>query len=132
MHKFFLSIAALGFLFSCSNSQQSQIAKPGGNLPPVETQAPNSPQYKPAFAGQTRIAGVKTQTAIDVQVISTALTKPWAVVPLPDGRLLITEKRGNFKIASANGTLSDAITGIPKVDDSGQGGLLDVALDPDF
>lgn len=111
---------------------QNVTSRTAGTLPPVETKEPNSPQYKPAFAGQTRIAGVKTQTPIDVQVLSTNLTKPWAVVPMPDGRLLITEKGGTFRIATTGGALSEAITGAPKVDDAGQGGLLDVALDPDF
>lgn len=132
MYKLLLSFALTGILFSCGTSQQSQAGSAAGTLPPVETQAPNSPQYKPAFAGQTRIAGIKTQTPLDVQVLSTDLKRPWAVVAMPDGRLLITEKGGTFRIATTAGTVSEPITGAPKVDDAGQGGLLDVALDPDF
>ena len=52
---------------------------------------------------------------------------------LPDGRLLVTQKAGTLVIVGANGqTLSAPIAGVPAVDASGQGGLLDVALDPQF
>ena len=131
MNKFFISFAVAVILAGCTEVQQVVSAIPG-TLPPVETKEPNSPQYKPAFQGQTRIGGVKTITPYNVTVISTDLTKPWAVTSLPDGRLLITEKGGTFRIATTAGVLSAAITGAPKVDDKGQGGLLDVALDPDF
>ena len=98
---------------------------------PVETQNPNS-DYKPAKAGQTRAAGVKTKTAYKVDKIAEKLGSPWAVVPLPDGRLLITEKRGSMQIFDANGILVKKITGFPEVNSSNQGGMLDVALDPNF
>lgn len=98
---------------------------------PVETQSPNT-NYKPAYAGQTRVAGVKTKTAYKTDKIADKLGSPWAVIPLPDGRLLITEKRGTMQIHDANGALVKKITGFPEVDASGQGGMLDVALDPNF
>ncbi|TMI95303.1 MAG: PQQ-dependent sugar dehydrogenase [Bacteroidetes bacterium] len=99
--------------------------------PPVETQKPNS-DYKPARAGQTRVAGVKTKTPYKVDKIAEKLGLPWAVIPFPDGRLLITERRGSMQILDANGTVLKKITGFPEVDASGQGGMLDVALDPNF
>ena len=98
---------------------------------PVETQNPNS-DYKPAKAGQTRVAGVKTKTAYKVDKIGEKLGAPWAVIPLPDGRLLITDRKGSMQIIDANGTFVKKITGFPEVDASGQGGMLDVALDPNF
>src|SRR5688572_6137331 len=98
---------------------------------PVETQSPYT-NYKPGHSGQTRVAGVKTKTAYKVDKIADKLGSPWAVIPLPDGRLLITEKRGTMQIHDANGSLVKKITGFPEVDASGQGGMLDVALDPDF
>jgi glucose/arabinose dehydrogenase len=135
----FLGITA-GFamlIASCNSSASSE----GNNqavgaadtvlLPPVETQAPNS-DYEPAFAGQTRIGGVKTTTPYQVTVLSEGLTKPWGIRSLPDGRFLITEKEGVMRIASADGTLSAKITGIPAVNDKGQGGLLGVTIDQDF
>jgi glucose/arabinose dehydrogenase len=99
--------------------------------PPVETQRPNS-NYKPAFPGQTRIGGVKTATPYEWIVISNDLSSPWGIASLPDGRLLITQKRGTMKIATTSGKMSEAITGIQKVNPSGQGGLLGLAIDPDF
>ncbi|HHT35393.1 MAG TPA: PQQ-dependent sugar dehydrogenase [Bacteroidales bacterium] len=102
-----------------------------GTLPPVENRDPNI-DYAPAFVGQTRIGGVKTTTPYEVTVIAEGLAKPWAVTALPDGRLLITQKAGSLRIATSDGTLSNAITGFPEVDDRGQGGLLDVAPAPDF
>jgi len=98
---------------------------------PVETQKPNS-DYKSAKAGQTRVSGVKTKTEYKVDKLAEKLDLPWAIIPLPDGRLLITERRGSMQILDANGTLVKKITGFPEVDASGQGGMLDVALDPNF
>ena len=59
------------------------------------------------------------------------LDNPWAMAHLPDGRLLITEKPGNLRIF-ADDKLSEPISGVPKVEYHDQGGLLDVAVDPDF
>ena len=98
---------------------------------PVETKSPNT-DYKPAFAGQTRIGGVKTTTAYEGKVLTNDLKKPWGITSLPDGRLLITEKGGTMRIATQTGQLSAAITGIPEVNSNGQGGLLGLTLDPSF
>ena len=100
-------------------------------LPPVETNKPNT-DYKPAFAGQTRIAGVKTTTPYKVEKIAEKLIRPWAIVPMPDGRLLVTSKSGYMQIHDTNGQLVKKITGFPATVDEGQIGMLDVALDPDF
>ena len=100
-------------------------------FPPVETRKPNS-DYKPAFAGQTRINGVRTSTPYKVEKIAEKMGRPWAVVPLPDGRFIVTDKAGSMQIYTADGKLARKITGFPEVDDGGQGGLLDVAPDPAF
>jgi len=97
----------------------------------VEKNAPNT-QYKPAFEGQTRIAAVKTQTPFEGKLLSKELNRPWGIVALPDGRLLITEKDGTMRIATTTGTLSAPITGLPPVDNNAQGGLLGVTIDPAF
>ena len=60
------------------------------------------------------------------------LGRPWAVIPLPGGRLLITDKTGYMQIHDASGALVKKITGFPEVDAGEQGGMLDVALDPAF
>ena len=61
------------------------------------------------------------------------LSSPWGLAFLPDGRLLVTQKGGSMVIVRADGSgLEATVTGLPAVNSGGQGGLLDVALDPDF
>ena len=140
----FAAIISLAFFFASASCAEQKADKnnetdspateqepQAGTLPPVETQKANT-NYKPAFEGQTRIAGVKTETPYEVKIISRDLSAPWAVTSLPDGRLAITEKAGTLRIATTDGTLSAKITGFPAVDDRRQGGLLDVAPAPDF
>ena len=98
---------------------------------PVETEKPNS-DYKPAFAGQTRTGSVKTKTPYVVTVINTRLKFPWGIHVLPDGRLLISQKPGIIQILTTGGKVVKTITGFPPVQYSGQGGLLDITIDPDF
>nr|WP_299205479.1 PQQ-dependent sugar dehydrogenase [uncultured Brumimicrobium sp.] len=101
-------------------------------LPPVETRKANA-DFEPAFEGQTRIAGVKTETPYKTKIITKELKKPWGIVELPDGRLLITENEGVMRIVDVNtGKVSEEITGLPEVDDRAQGGLLGLTISPDF
>ena len=58
--------------------------------------------------------------------------EPWALVELPDQRLLITEKAGQLKLFNPKNRNSQTIQDLPKVAYGGQGGLGDVALHPDF
>lgn len=110
------------------SSSDSNAAQAGT---PVETKQPNT-DYKPAFAGQTRIAGVKTTTPYEGKVITSDLKKPWGITSLPDGRFLVNEKGGTMRIVTNTGAISEPIGGIPAVNSSGQGGLLGIAVDPDF
>lgn len=64
--------------------------------------------------------------------VATDLEHPWGLAFLPDGRMLVTERPGRLRIVGADGSLSTPLTGLPEIYDSGQGGLLDVILDPDF
>ncbi|ALJ00154.1 PQQ-dependent sugar dehydrogenase [Rufibacter tibetensis] len=124
---------------SCSNKETaqedpSQNPAPTGpnNCTPLETRTANAPDQKPAFAGQTRACGITTSAKLNVTVLARGLEKPWAVEPLPDGSLLVTEKPGRLLIVSSTGDKGQPITGLPAVDARGQGGLLDVALSPNF
>jgi glucose/arabinose dehydrogenase len=99
---------------------------------PIETREPNVPQQQPAFEGQTRACAAPSNVAFEVMVLAKGLAHPWAVEPLPGGDLLLTEKPGRLRIVSAKGELGAPIAGVPKVDARGQGGLLDVALSPQF
>ena len=129
----FLAVATL-FLAGCQNNTKSQ----NGSSEMVGTALPNPEGDKrntdipAAFDGQTRVQGVKTSVPYDAQVIASGLGKPWGIINLPDGRFLITEKSGSMIIVSKDGKTKHTVGGFPKVDDKGQGGLLDVALDPDF
>lgn len=68
-----------------------------------------------------------------VQELNSTIKSPWGMAFLPDRRLLITEKSGVLLIVSADGkTIIARLTNLPKVQNDGQGGLLDVALDPNF
>lgn len=122
--------SALFTLFSCSDNKDSN-SNPDTVTDPVESNTPNT-SYKPAFTGQTRINGIKTNTSYESTVLTTTLTNPWGIKSLPDGRLLITEKGGTLRIVSPSGTMSSPISGIPAVNASGQGGLLGLCLDPGF
>ena len=81
------------------------------------------PQTVSSSAGQIRVERLAS------------LEFPWAVAPLPDGRLLITEKPGRLRIFE-NGQLSAPVSGVPKTSyrerKAEQGGLLDVIADPNF
>lgn len=133
--KYLILITASLSLFSCKNGTPTgtdSTENPNTiSISNPETASPNT-DIKPAFEGQTRIKGVKTSTPYDVIVISENLGRPWGIINLPDGRFLVTEKSGFFYIISQDGKTQNKVTGIPAVDAKGQGGLLDVALDPDF
>ncbi|ADZ70696.1 PQQ-dependent sugar dehydrogenase [Polymorphum gilvum] len=72
------------------------------------------------------------QAAFRVEVLTDRLENPWALAFLPDGRMLVTERPGRMRVVEADGTVGAPLAGVPEVYDRGQGGLLDVVLDPDF
>jgi aldose sugar dehydrogenase len=98
----------------------------------LETRPPNGVDFKPAFAGQTRAVGLKSEFALDVTEVAKDLNGAWAFEFLPDQRILVTERQGNLRIVGKDGKVSAPLKGLPKVYFEGQGGLLDVALDPQF
>lgn len=79
------------------------------------------------------IAGANAQTDLpfDVHPV-TSFDEPWAMTFLPDGRMLVTEKKGALYIVTQEGQKTRGIAGVPDVDYGGQGGLGDVALHPDY
>ena len=99
-------------------------------LAQVEQGPPNAP-YEPAFEAQTRAPALPS-TAVQAEPFAGPLEHPWGIASLPDGSFLVTERPGRMRLVSADGTLSDPIGGVPPVDDREQGGLLDVAVSPDF
>src|SRR5690606_35173610 len=82
-----------------------------------------------AWSQQTLI---RTQAgALEVQTVADGFEHPWSIVFLPDGDMLVTERPGRLRRISPDGTTSPPLNGVPEVFARG-GGLLDLALDPDF
>ncbi|WAG80672.1 PQQ-dependent sugar dehydrogenase [Metapseudomonas furukawaii] len=69
---------------------------------------------------------------LTTEVVASGLEYPWALAFLPDGRMLVTERPGRLSLVTTDGRLSSPISGVPRVFAQGQGGLLDLALSPDF
>jgi glucose/arabinose dehydrogenase len=87
---------------------------------PAGAQAPRSPTPAPVSAPAR------------VQTVAAGLEHPWGLAFLPDGRMLVTERPGRLRIVGGDGRVSEPLAGVPQVFARGQGGLLDVALDPRF
>jgi glucose/arabinose dehydrogenase len=99
---------------------------------PVLQGEANVPEFKPAFAGQTRAEAVTTKTPLAVTEVATGLSSPWGLAFLPDGRMLVTEKApGAIRIIGRDGSKSAPIAGLPAVDARGQGGMLGIVVPTD-
>jgi len=103
LHHTFVASVALGLTVSCAQSE------------------PAAPRTVQTGAG-----------AVIVEELATGLDHPWGLAFLPDGRLLVTEREGRLRILGRDNKLSAPLEGVPAVRARGQGGLLDVALDPGF
>src|SRR5688500_16636943 len=119
------------FTLTISAAIAGQQQAPDTISGPVEMKPPNS-DYTPAFGAQTRVGRIKTTSAYQGKLLSSDLKSPWGIAMLPDGRFLITEKRGQMRIATPEGQVSEPVTGLPEVNPAGQGGLLGLAIDPEF
>lgn len=137
---------------ACGQNPNANVANQAAfnqKCKPIETREPNATEQKPTFAEQTRACEVKSKTAFDVTVVAKGLKNPWAVEPLPNGDFLITEKDGQMRIISKDGKIGEPLKGVlavgqggtteasklgglPPITARGQGGLLDVALSPNF
>ena len=70
--------------------------------------------------------------AFRVETVAEGLETPWSIAFLPDGRMLVTEKAGRLRIVEKGKLLPEPVAGVPPVWSQGQGGLLDVAVHPDY
>ena len=91
-----------------------------------------SASRQPAAAPAASQAAPAASSELQVEVIASGLEHPWAVALLPDGRFLVTERPGRLRVIGTDGSVSAPLAGTPQVFAKGQGGLLDVVLDPDF
>jgi aldose sugar dehydrogenase len=85
-----------------------------------------------ASTGITRAPAPESGTAVKVETLASGLEHPWSLQVLPDGRLLVTERPGRVRIVAKDGSLSPPLAGTPTVSAVRQGGMLDIALAPDF
>ncbi len=117
--------SATAAIVACGGGDAAAPA-PGPALPsaPAPSPSPAPPPAPPPPPG----SGAPTATPF-----TTGLAEPWGMAFLPDGRLLVTQKAGALVLVAANGqSVGAPIANVPAVAAAGQGGLLDVALDPDF
>jgi glucose/arabinose dehydrogenase len=119
-----ITAAAIG---TCAGAWAAQAPQAG-----VDPRPPNATGQTPAFPGQTRAPEAKKNVAFEVVTVAEGLDKPWGLTFLPGGKMLVTEKPGRLRVVTPDGKLSVPVAGLPEVDARGQGGLLDVALDPRF
>ncbi len=104
---------------------------PAAPAPPPPA-SPQPPVQSPTAAVQCTSTGTST---VRTEVFATGLTSPWAMAFLPDRQMIVTQKSGSMVLVSADGANRTAVSWgspAPAIRDGGQGGLLDVALDPDF
>lgn len=125
-----VSVSLVTLATACGANGQDETVQQVGD--PVESRRANGANQQPAFAGQTRAPGVRTEAALAHTVIASGLEHPWGLALLPDGRWLVTERPGRLRIITADGAVGEPISGLPAVDARGQGGLLDVVIGPGF
>jgi len=82
--------------------------------------------------GQRSPTPASTPGVVRAETYASGLVNPWALAFLPDGRLLVTERPGRLRIVARDGSLGEPVSGLPAIAARGQGGLLDVAIDPRF
>ncbi|NJC41084.1 glucose/arabinose dehydrogenase [Brevundimonas alba] len=127
-----VSVSAMALAAACGAQGQHQTSAAAAAGAPLESRPANGAGQQPAFAGQTRAPGVRTEQALTHAVVASGLEHPWGLALLPDGRWLVTERPGRLRIITAEGGVGEPITGLPAVDARGQGGLLDVVAGPTF
>ena len=114
--------ALIAFAVAITLPARAQMANPRDYPPP-----------KPAFAGQTNAPPPATPSApVNVQIVITRFTAPWAMAFLPDGKMLVTERYGEIRVAQMNGVYSAPLAAVPPIKVVAAESLHDIAIDPDF
>ena len=86
----------------------------------------------PSYAGQTRAPLAAKSAPFVVEEFVTGLNRPWAMAHMPNGKMIVTEVPGRIRIITADGNVSDPVSGVPAVRAWGSRGLNDIILDPEF
>lgn len=92
----------------------------------------NAAGLEPAFENQTQAPALPVTTDLQIETFAEPLNRPWGIVAAPGLGYLVTERTGQLRVMSLAGELSGPVAGMPEVFVSGQGGLLDVTVGPDF
>lgn len=101
------------------------ISFTGKSCTPKE-ESPITPDIEYNFTTQTE------KLVIKVDTLHTGLQNPWGMTWLTDGRLLITERKGEILIFKDDKSTGEKVQGLPAVYANGQAGLLDIAIHPNF
>ena len=112
---FLVVVVALIGLSPAAEAQQSSIGVP-----------------VPALGDGPWVFDTAEQHKINVSVVTKQLEHPWAIAFLPNGDMLVTERPGRLRIVRGNSLDPQPIAGLPTVRTDGNGGLMDVALHPEF
>lgn len=130
------AIAVIALLPACGSDNGNQPAPTPEPTPvptPAPTPTPTPPPTPTPTPSPAPTPNPDAEVTFDVEVLTSGLTNPWAVALLPDNRALITERPGRMRIFDLDtNELSSPLSGVPNVAATGQGGLLDVILHPDF
>jgi len=129
-----LSVALVGATAALAAQQVNIAPSPQSNpLPQAVSPAPGAERSATPASAQAPITGTRTAVQPSFAVTPVAdFDTPWAMTFLPDRRMLVTEKKGQLKLVSADGRGMTVVAGTPAVDSAGQGGLMDVVPHPKF
>src|SRR3954468_19692575 len=86
----------------------------------------------PSLSPAQGSTGSDSSTNYTVQKLYTDLRNPWGIAWLPDGRMLVTERSGEILVFKNDQYTGQKLLGVPPVFNEGQGGLLDIAVHPDY
>lgn len=129
-----MGLAALGACGGGGGGANVSVSAFGVGV--TATPPPANPPSQPNISVATQGSGMATPMLTKVTEVATGLDTPWGLAFLPDGRMLITQRGGQLRLRNADGSPvnggDDQVAGVPAVAAVGQGGLLDIAIDPDF
>jgi aldose sugar dehydrogenase len=120
-----LLLTLAGSLSACQPAQDATSETTTPAAPATAATAAPAPSVPPE-AVNSQIGTLQLDT------VASGLQHPWGLAFLPDGRMLVTERVGTLRIVAVDGEVSDPVAGVPPVVAEGQGGLMDVALSPQF
>jgi aldose sugar dehydrogenase len=126
-----LATISIGMVACGGGSSAPEAAADSATPATIIPTAPTSPSPQPTTPSANAVMLTTTFT-LQVTELNTSLSSPWGLAFLPDGRMLVTEKGGTLKLLATDGSTVGGISGVPAVNSSGQGGLLDVVIDPAF